>query len=153
MAADPLLAVQAVIVKLLPDLPKGSVCPGERQEGHPPELVLLQASGGPRQRGYSSKARIQIQVCCYSYAPEKAWARSEAIYNRLNAIATERVDYADSDAMEDPLIPNCFIPNRHTCLLSVLSATGPQQSRLGDEPLATCQDTYTVLYSTKEETP
>ena len=72
---------------------------------------------------------------------------SEAVYERLNDVAAERVGYADKDA------PNPLVPNRYTRLLSILAADSPRQGNLADEPLATCQSIYTVLYDAREECP
>ena len=72
---------------------------------------------------------------------------SEAVYERLNQVATEKVTYADKDA------PDATVHNRYTRLLSILAADSPRQGNLNDEPLATCQSTYTVLYDAREGTP
>ena len=142
--ADPLQAVQSIVDKL-PDVPATAL--GLRTEDDPLEMVAIQSDGGPRQRGYSSKSRMQLQVVCYAPNATQAWVMSEAIYSRLNAIATEQVDYADKDAIGDPPVPN-----RHICLLSIIAASSPTQSKLGDEPPVACQSTYTVLYDAREKT-
>ena len=144
--ADPLSAVWKIIYDL-PDTAVPVVALGRRLEGDPPEIASVQSAGGPRQRGYSSKSRMQIQVVCYAYTDMKAWEMSEAVYERLNKVATERVDYADSEAVD------ATVYNRYTRLLSILAADSPRQGNLADEALATCQSTYTVLYDSKEGTP
>ena len=139
--ADPLSAVWKIIYDL-PDTAVPVVALGRRLEGDPPEIASVQSAGGPRQRGYSSKSRMQIQVVCYAYTDMKAWEMSEAVYERLNQVATERVPYTDGSNTD-----------RYTRLLSILAADSPRQGNLADESLATCQSTYTVLYDSREECP
>ena len=63
--------VQEVIVDLLPDSARSVgrriFAWGNAKRDIRRSWLLLQASGGPRQRGYSSKARAQIQIVSYSY--------------------------------------------------------------------------------------
>ena len=151
MAADPVLAVQDMIKQMVPPVvPDDDVkileygrdfTTNASKTKYPWKFVVVSPNGGPRNRGYSSKARVQVRVICYAPYGEEAWQMSEAIYNRLNISRPETVTDDDIN------------PTRATCILSILSAGGPQEANLRGIPRAAAQDTYTVLYDSKEKTP
>ena len=90
---------------------------------YPAKFVVVSPGGGPRNRGYSSKARVQVKVICYAMYGEEAWRMSEAIYDRLNIAALKQSNTATGTALTGT-----------TCILSILSAGGPQEANLRGIP-------------------